>query len=191
MGSIFSPSRVVETIQNTRHTKAKDILFDLEGTVKPGEMLLVLGIPGSGCTSLLKTLSNQHAEFHGVGGDLHYDSLTPKEIGKHYRGDVIFCAEDDVHFPSLTVEQTISFAARCRAPHLRAGLSKDAYVKTLTEGLMKVFGLTHARNTKVGDAKIRGVSGGEKKRVSICEVLATRAGLVAWDKYVLQSLLLD
>lgn len=62
------------------------------------------------------------------------------------------------------------------------GMSKDEYVETVTKTLGTVFGLRHVKDTKVGDAAIRGVSGGERKRVSIAEALATRAKLGAWDK---------
>ena len=91
---------------------------------------------------------------------------------------------DDLHFPTLTVEQTINFAATTRAPsqRQRLGSSLEDYVQSVTDTLLETFGLTHVRNTLVGDAAIRGVSGGEKKRVSICEVLATRARIVSWDK---------
>lgn len=151
---------------------------------------MVLGRPGSGCTTLLKTLANQRGEYHAFHGDVHFDSFSHEEVNKHHRGDAIYCPEDDVHFPTLTVEQTIAFAAKLRAPHLRVGgLSREEYVDETTDILMTIFGLKRSRNTLVGDASIRGVSGGEKKRVSIAEVLATRACLASWDKYVDLSLL--
>lgn len=148
---------------------------------------MVLGRPGSGCSTLLKTLANQRSEYHAFHGDVHFDSLGHKEVYKHYRGDVIYCPEDDVHFPTLTVEQTISFAAKLRAPHLRLGYSRDEYVESVTDILTTIFGLKRSRKTLVGDAAIRGVSGGEKKRVSIAEVLATRACIASWDKSVLSK----
>ena len=49
---------------------------------------------------------------------------------------------------------------------------------------MTLFGLRQVKKTPVGDAALRGVSGGEKKRVSISEILATRNLLTCWDKYV-------
>lgn len=148
-------------------------------------LTVVLGRPGAGCTTLLKTLSNQHEEYHSVSGLLHYSTFTPKQVHKHFRGDVIYCPEDDVHFPTLTVQETLSFAARTRMPNKNVrldGMSKDEYVETVTNTLGTVFGLRHVKDTKVGDAAIRGVSGGERKRVSIAEALATRAKLGAWDK---------
>lgn len=151
-------------------------------------LVVVLGSPGSGCTSLLKTLANQRAEYHTITGEVYYDSITSEALEKQYRGDVIFCPEDDIHLPTLTVEQTIKFAAACRAPHLRAGLSKEEYINSLTDLLLRVFGLTEVRHTKVGDAAIRGVSGGQKKRVSICEALAARANIISWDGYVMPVL---
>ena len=76
---------------------------------------MVLGRPGSGCSTLLKTLANQRQEYHSVQGEVWYDSLTPEQIEKHYRGDVQYCP-DDVHFLALTTAQTLR---RRRARHLR------------------------------------------------------------------------
>ena len=62
---------------------------------------VVLGRPGSGCSTFLKTLANQRGEYHSVEGEVHYDSLSPEDIAKHYRGDVTYCPEDDsqlLHF---------------------------------------------------------------------------------------------
>lgn len=124
---------------------------------------MVLGRPGSGCSTLLKTLANQRGEYHAVEGTVNYDSLTPDDIEKHYRGDVQYCPEDDVHFPTLTVEETIKFAAKLRAPRERmSGYDREKYTDLITNILTTVFGLNHTKQTVVGDAAIRGVSGGEK-----------------------------
>ena len=129
-------------------------------------------------------LANQRDTYHEVQGNVHYDSLTPKEVASNYRGDVQYSPEDDVHFPTLTVEETIRFAAKTRTPHARAGgRSRDEHIEIVTDILTTVFGLGHARKTLVGDAGIRGISGGEKKRVSICEALACQSLVNCWDKY--------
>ena len=57
--------------------------------------------PGSGCTTFLKMLTNQRNTYHCVECDAHYDSLTLKEIAAHYRGDVQYSPEDDVHFVGI------------------------------------------------------------------------------------------
>ena len=128
-------------------------------------------------------LANQRDTYHDVQGDVHYDSLTPNEIAAHYRGDVQYSPEDDVHFPTLTVEETIRFAAKTRTPHTRAdGQTRDEHIGETVDILTTVFGLGHVRKTLVGDARIRGISGGEKKRVSISEALACRSLINCWDK---------
>ena len=143
---------------------------------------VVLGSPGSGCSTFLKTLTNQRAEYHLVEGDVYYDSFTPEYVAKHYRGDVVYSPEDDIHFPTLTVDETLRFAAKMRAPHNRMGRPRSHYVKTITDISQTIFGLRHVKNTPVGDAAIRGVSGGEKKRVSISEAMTLRSRISAWDK---------
>ncbi|KAG5727434.1 Brefeldin A resistance protein [Termitomyces sp. T112] len=181
LGSLFSYKTIQDNIRTARHPPVRSILNQFEGIIKPGEMLLVLGRPGSGCTTFLKTMANMREEYHAVNGDVHYDSLSPEDIRNHYRGDVQYCPEDDVHFPTLSVEQTLKFAAKTRAPHVRIGVSRSVYNNRITDVFATLFGLRHARKTPVGDAAIRGVSGGEKKRVSIAEIFATRPCLGAWD----------
>lgn len=146
---------------------------------------MVLGRPGAGCSTFLRVLSNHRHEYYAVNGDVHYDSFTPEEIEKHHRGDVQYCPEDDVHFPTLTVEQTLNFASKTRTPHTRIeGETRDDHVQRIVDILTTIFGLKHVKDTLVGDAAIRGVSGGEKKRVSISEALATLSRMTAWDKWV-------
>ena len=143
---------------------------------------VVLGRPGAGCTTLLKALANQRQDYHKVLGDVWYDDFTPEEMYKHYRGDIQYSPEDDVHFATLTVRQTLDFAAKTRTPQARLAESREEHRNHMIDALTTIFGLRHVKDTLVGDASVRGVSGGEKKRVSISEVLATRSLLTSWDK---------
>ena len=115
---------------------------------------------------------NERKEYRGIEGSIHYDSFSPSEIEKHHRGDVVYCQ----------VDETLRFAAKMRTPQNRLpDMSREEHVSQITEVLETIFGLRHVKNTPVGDAAIRGVSGGEKKRVSIAEALATRSRLNSWD----------
>ncbi|KAG2006802.1 multidrug resistance protein 1, variant 2 [Coprinopsis cinerea AmutBmut pab1-1] len=182
LGSFLNPLILFKTLLSLRHPPLRDIITNFEGVVRPGEMLLVLGRPGSGCTTFLKLLANHRSGYHSISGHISYDSHTPKEIAKHYRGDVQYCPENDEHFPTLTVDQTIHFAAKTRAPQERVeGQTRGEYTRLVADLYETIFGLGHVKNTVVGDASIRGISGGEKKRVSISETMATRSLITSWD----------
>ncbi|XAO22858.1 hypothetical protein I312_101633 [Cryptococcus bacillisporus CA1280] len=159
------------------------ILNGIDGVLEAGEMLVVLGPPGSGCTTMLKTIAG---EMNGIYIDesskLNYRGITPKEMYGQFRGEAIYTAEVDVHFPNLTVGQTLSFAAEARAPrHIPNGISKKDYAKHLRDVVMSVFGISHTLNTIVGNDFVRGVSGGERKRVTIAEAALAGAPLQCWD----------
>ena len=101
---------------------------------------------------------------------------------KDFRGEVIYMAETDVHFPMLTVGETLTFAARARAPRTRIlGISRDQYAIHMRDVVMAFFGLSHTINTMVGNDFIRGISGGERKRVSIAECTLSFSPIQCWD----------
>ncbi|KAJ7057874.1 ABC-2 type transporter-domain-containing protein [Mycena amicta] len=159
------------------------ILRDFDGLVKSGELLVVLGRPGSGCSTFLKTIAGQtHGFTVEAVSDIQYQGIPKEVMHKDFRGEVIYNAETDVHFPHLTVGQTLLFAAKARVPRTRLGnVSRDAYATHLRDLIMAVFGLNHTINTKVGNDFVRGVSGGERKRVSISETTLSAAPLQCWD----------
>ncbi|SCO92613.1 probable ABC1 transport protein [Fusarium oxysporum] len=160
-----------------------DILRQFDGVVHKGEMLVVLGPPGSGCSTMLKTIAG---ETNGIyvddGSYFNYQGMTAKEMHTHHRGEAIYTAEVDVHFPQLTVGDTLTFAARARQPRkLPQSLSTNAFANHLRDVVMAMFGISHTVNTRVGNEYIRGVSGGERKRVSISEAALSGAPLQCWD----------
>lgn len=160
-----------------------DILRSFDGLLKPGEMLVVLGPPGSGCSTFLKTIAG---ETHGFNVDkdsyINYQGISFEDMHKHFRGEAIYTAEQDVHFPQMTVAETLYFAARARAPrHLPGNVSKDTYAAHMRDVIMATFGIRHTFNTRVGNDFVRGVSGGERKRVSIAEASLNMSPLQCWD----------
>jgi ATP-binding cassette, subfamily G (WHITE), member 2, SNQ2 len=68
----------------------RTLLHDISGSIKDGEMLLVLGSPGSGCSTFLKTIALQTEGYESVEGEVSYGGLTPKEVREHYRGQVVY-----------------------------------------------------------------------------------------------------
>lgn len=99
-----------------------------------------------------------------------------------FRGEIIYQAETDMHFPQLTVGQTLQFAALARTPANRLpGVSRELYARHLRDVVMAVFGISHTVNTKVGGEWVRGVSGGERKRVSIAEAALSMSSVQCWD----------
>ncbi|KAI4601527.1 hypothetical protein KJ359_011657 [Pestalotiopsis sp. 9143b] len=159
------------------------ILNEFDGLVRPGEMLLVLGRPGSGVSTLLKTISGQVHGLHlDEKSELNYQGIPWDSMHSRFRGEVIYQAETDVHFPQLTVGETLQFAALARTPRNRLpGISRQTYAQCLRDVVMAVFGISHTLNTKVGNDWIRGVSGGERKRVSIAEVTLNQSSIQCWD----------
>ncbi|KAK2748770.1 ABC multidrug transporter mdr3 [Myotisia sp. PD_48] len=160
-----------------------DILRDFEGLVKSGEMLVVLGRPGSGCSTFLKTLAGEtHGLFMDEGNDIQYQGVSWEQMHKNFRGEVIYQAETETHFPQMSVGDTLYFAARCRAPSNRLpDVTREQYAMHKRDMVMAMLSLSHTVNTRVGNEYIRGVSGGERKRISIAETTLTGSPLQCWD----------
>lgn len=160
-----------------------DILRDLDGVVNAGEMLVVLGPPGSGCSTFLKTIAG---EMNGIyvedSSYFNYQGVPADEMHRHHRGECIYTAEVDVHFPMLTVGDTLTFAANARAPsHIPGNIPKSVFTNHVRDVVMAMFGISHTLNTRVGNEYVRGVSGGERKRVTISEAALSGAPLQCWD----------
>ncbi|KAL8860181.1 MAG: hypothetical protein Q9178_003445 [Gyalolechia marmorata] len=138
------------------NTNARKILTDFTGLVKPGEMLSTLGVTG-------------HLSFANI--DAH-------EFGKRHQRATIYLPEEDRHIAALSVSQTIRFALRMSLP---LKLRTEQLVEELVQVMGRIFGIEHALDTPVGGQFFPGVSGGERKRVSIAEVLAAGSSVQCFD----------
>ncbi|KJZ71045.1 hypothetical protein HIM_09572 [Hirsutella minnesotensis 3608] len=183
VGSVLSaPLRLGEFFSFGKK-EPKQILHGFDGLMSAGELLVVLGRPGSGCSTFLKTICG---ELEGlVLGDkstVHYNGIPQKQMQKEFKGEAIYNQEVDKHFPHLTVGQTLEFAAAARTPSPTiAGMSRQEQCRYVARVVMASFGLSHTYNTKVGNDFVRGVSGGERKRVSIAEQILAGSPIGAWD----------
>ncbi|QLQ81628.1 hypothetical protein HG537_0F03890 [Torulaspora globosa] len=145
----------------------RDLVFAAEGS----EMILVLGSSGS---SLLEALSSNQRQSYFPDGSVRFKTGDYWRFAKE-SSQVIYSNEGDVHFPYLTVQQTIDFALSCKykAPKTQRNQLRD--------DLLQEFGLYHVRNTRVGNDYVRGISGGQRRRVSIIETFIANGSVYLWD----------
>ncbi|CAE6385299.1 unnamed protein product [Rhizoctonia solani] len=179
---LLSPYYLVKSLVGGPAVAPKTILHSFDGAVRPGEMVLVLGRPGAGCSSFLKAITNQRGSFLSVSGDVRYAGFGAEEFGKRYAGQAAYNMEDDIHYPLLSVAQTLQFALKLKSPGRLLPEQTRAELNDQVLGtLLSMLNITHTRNTVVGNEFVRGVSGGERKRVSIAEMMASRAVVCSWD----------
>ncbi|XP_038903579.1 ABC transporter G family member 20-like [Benincasa hispida] len=140
--------------------RVKLLLNDISGEAREGEIMAVLGASGSGKSTLIDALADRIAK-----GKLKGTVRLNNEILESGLLKVIsaYVMQDDLLFPMLTVEETLMFSAEFRLPRSLSKSKKKARVQALIDQL----GLTTAANTVIGDEGHRGVSGGERRRVSI------------------------
>ncbi|KAE7996873.1 hypothetical protein FH972_001557 [Carpinus fangiana] len=141
-------------------TTTKTLLNDISGEARDGEIMAVLGASGSGKSTLIDALANRIAK-----GSLKGTVTLNGEVLESRLLKVIsaYVMQDDLLFPMLTVEETLMFSAEFRLPRTLSRSKKKMRVQALIDQL----GLRNAAKTIIGDEGHRGVSGGERRRVSI------------------------
>ncbi|KAI8330865.1 ABC-2 type transporter-domain-containing protein [Chlamydoabsidia padenii] len=158
------------------------ILKGNDGFCKDGEMLLVLGRPGAGCTTLLRIIANMRKSYTNIEGEVSYGGIEAQEFSKYFRGEVCYNEEEDLHYPTLTTKQTLTFALKNKTPGKRLpNEAKEEYISKIIYLLGNMLGLTKQMDTMVGNAFVRGLSGGERKRLSIAEQMTTSCSINCWD----------
>jgi ATP-binding cassette subfamily G (WHITE) protein 2 (SNQ2) len=175
------PLDLVYQLVGHRQRSTKKIIRDVSGVVFPGETLLVLGQPGSGCTTALKMIANETGSYASTEGNISYASIASEQMKKKYGSEVVYNAEDDVHYPTLNVKHTIDFGLRLRKPAKDNEQDAATFSENMTDRLLGSLGILHTKDTIVGNSFVRGVSGGERKRVSLAEALATNPVVSCWD----------
>ncbi|KAG7997946.1 hypothetical protein I3843_01G233600 [Carya illinoinensis] len=183
------------------------ILKDVSGVIRPSRMTLLLGPPSSGKTTLLLALAGKLDPDLKFSGRVTYNGHGLKEFVP--QRTAAYISQHDVHIGEMTVRETLAFSARCQGVGSRyemlAELSRrekeanimpdpdiDVYMKAeATEGqdtsvatdyILKVLGLEVCADTMVGDEMLRGISGGQKKRVTTGEMLVGPAKVLLMDE---------
>ncbi|TMW67512.1 hypothetical protein Poli38472_011132 [Pythium oligandrum] len=172
-----------------KHKVNKHILKDVNGVFKPGTLTLILGQPGSGKSALMKILSGRFPMTKNIKleGEVTYNGAGRPEMLKRLPQYVSYVTQRDNHFPTLSVKETLEFAHECCGGELseraerrfnqgspeenKAALeAARALYKHYPDVIIQQLGLENCQNTIVGNAMLRGVSGGERKRVTTGEM---------------------
>ncbi|GAB2272212.1 ABC transporter G member 34 [Dionaea muscipula] len=183
------------------------ILRDISGIVRPSRMTLLLGPPGAGKTTLLLALAGKLDKDLKESGKITYCGHEFEEFIP--RKTCAYISQHDLHFGQMTVKETFDFSGRCLGVGTRyellAELSRrekearikpdpeiDAFMKAtamegqetslVTDYIVKILGLDVCADTMIGDEMRRGISGGQKKRVTTGEMLVGPAKVLLMDE---------
>ncbi|GMJ05297.1 ATP-binding cassette G10 [Hibiscus trionum] len=142
-----------------RDKPAKFILKGVDCEARPGQITAIAGPSGAGKTTLLEILAGKIPPCEVSAGEVLVNGR-PIDV-KHFRRVSGYVTQDDALFPLLTVQETLMYSALLRLP----GGKKEAGCRV--KGLLKELGLEHVAGSRIGEGSNNGISGGERRRVSI------------------------
>ncbi|XP_051132051.1 ABC transporter G family member 23 isoform X2 [Andrographis paniculata] len=146
---------------NMKKRKPINVLRSVSFTARSSEILAVVGASGTGKSTMLRIVSGRVRDREFDPGSIRLnDSVIASQA--QLRKICGFVAQEDNLFPLLTVKETLMFSARFRLRDMSGPDREDR-----VDGLIMELGLMHVADSFVGDEENRGVSGGERKRVSI------------------------
>ncbi|CAK7342141.1 unnamed protein product [Dovyalis caffra] len=161
-------------IKGMTSAEEKDILNGISGSVDPGEVLALMGPSGSGKTTLLNLLGGRLNQ-PTVGGSITYND---QPYSKFLKSRIGFVTQDDVLFPHLTVRETLTYAALLRLPKT---MTKEQKQKRAIDVIYEL-GLERCQDTMIGGSFVRGVSGGERKRVCVGNEIIINPSILFLDE---------
>nr|GMD75774.1 ABC transporter G family member 25 [Ipomoea batatas] len=172
---MFSAGPTSSDLENSMaQIQERTILNGITGMVSPGEILAILGPSGSGKSTLLNALAGR-INGHGFTGQILANN---KKFSRPVLKRTGFVTQDDILYPHLTVRETLVFCARLRLPGSLTREEKTA----VADAVIAELGLMKCENTIIGNSFIRGVSGGERKRVSIAHEMLINPSLLILDE---------
>lgn len=165
----------VEVPDRTHRGATRRIVDDVSFTAYPTEFVGLMGPSGAGKTTLMMALAGI---LPPVRGRSLVNGLDVYESYNAFRGNIGYVPQDDIVFPQLTVYESLYYTARLRLPPDTSRAEIDAKIDAVLSDLE----ILHTRNTLIGDALEKGVSGGERKRVNLAQELITGPALLFLDE---------
>ena len=155
----------------------KQILSDVRGIARPGEIFAIMGASGAGKTTFLDILARKN-KVGLVEGDFFVNG--EKVSNSEYKNVVGFVDQEDTMLPTLTVHETILTSALLRLPRDMGRAAKEQRVHEVE----KQLGISAIKDSLIGseEGKGRGISGGEKRRVGIACELVTSPSILFLDE---------
>ncbi len=168
------------TVFGTR-TTTKSILKPVTAKFESGVLNVVMGPSGSGKTSLLNLMAHRlydsASTSYLTGGEMLYGGADPSDDVVRSVSSYV-CQDDDALLPTLTVRETLHFAAGLRLP---IWMSKQEKIQRAESVLLKL-GLRECADNLIGNELIKGISGGEKRRVTIAVQILTEPRILLLDE---------
>uniref|UniRef100_A0A3Q7ER82 ABC transporter domain-containing protein n=1 Tax=Solanum lycopersicum TaxID=4081 RepID=A0A3Q7ER82_SOLLC len=152
----------------------KAILKGLTGYAKPGQLLAIMGPSGCGKSTLLDTIAGRLGSSTRQKGDI---LINGRKQTLAY-GTSAYVTQEDTLMATLTVKEAVYYSAELQLPNSMPKSEK----KQIADMTMKEMGLQDAMETRIGGWSGKGISGGQKRRVSICLEILTRPKLLFLDE---------
>ncbi|TPX54723.1 hypothetical protein PhCBS80983_g05801 [Powellomyces hirtus] len=155
--------------------KEKVILNNVSGVFRAGHLTAVMGASGAGKTSLLNVLAGQTDGGHTSGSIFANSSGM---TGEQMRKQCGFVFQEDVILPTMTTREAIAMSATLRLGDSVSQQEKERRV----EEMIDLLNLRKAADTMIGSPTLKGVSGGEKKRVAIAQEMLIEPAILFLDE---------
>ncbi|KAL6656178.1 hypothetical protein ACP70R_007004 [Stipagrostis hirtigluma subsp. patula] len=150
------------------------ILCGLNGYARPGEVLAIMGPSGCGKSTLLDALAGRLGSNVNQKGDILINGRRQKLA----YGTSAYVTQDDVLMTTLTVREAVHYSAQLQLPSAMSAAAK----RERAEETLREMGLEGAADTRIGGWMHRGISGGQRRRVSVCMEILTRPALLFLDE---------